>query len=145
MFFRRVGSLAVEWSKLAFYLPRSLRPGMAMDVRYILRRIRTRITQFRQPLWNPNALSPIAALTEAAAYRYRPPAYDGAVQLLQAAERPKLVDFKPGWAAVTTGALRSVNVPGHHEHLFAPGNVPGLAARLTESLARSEPGSVQPD
>ena len=142
VYFRRVGSLAVEWSKLAFYLPRAFRSNLKMDPRYLLRRVSTRIQQLWRPHWNPAALSPAAALTEAAAYRYQPPPYGGRVQLLQAAERPAMVDFQPGWAKTVTGDLRTANVPGHHEHLFAPGNLQGLGSQLAASLADSpdEPG-----
>lgn len=61
---------------------------------------------------------------------YRPDSYDGQILLLRAAERPTARSRDCGWAALCTGELEIVDVPGDHYTLLSPANVPGLTRLL---------------
>ncbi len=141
MFYRRVGPFAVEVSKACFYLKQALLEARTQH-RTSLRQRLMRLIHRRKQVWQPTMVETETVLgermTDAAAYRYVPPAYDGEVLLMQPKSRPGRVDHTPGWRAVVTGNLRSETVNGHHDELLSRENVPSVAGAITHALAEQD-------
>jgi thioesterase domain-containing protein len=57
-------------------------------------------------------------MTEASARAYQPPAYDGNVLLLLAADRAPHVNLAEGWQTLITGDLRVHYLDAHHRDLL---------------------------
>ena len=132
VFYKRIDSLAVELSKTRFYL-RQKYNGVPSQKTF-----RKRVFFRLRKIWNFESASTemdaSERLTNAAAYRYQPPAYDGDVLLIRPANRPTRTDHLPGWEATVSGRMIARDVPGHHEELFEPGKVRGLAREIAANL-----------
>ena len=74
-------------------------------------------------------------LTQAVAYAYQPPKYDGDVLLLLAAERPPYVNLVPGWQSVVTGELYIHHVNAHSRDLLKAENVQEVADAIVSHLS----------
>ena len=75
----------------------------------------------------------VLEFSRAAMVRYRPPAYDGRVILVRAADDPRarLSDPALGWGAVD---VRSA--PGKHDELLSEARAPAVATIVQEAIAR---------
>lgn len=78
-----------------------------------------------------------AEALEAAAYRYTPGTYDGAVALFQPIERLDVLDTRPGWAPWVAGPLECHDIPGSHGTMVEPPRVEVFAARLRAAIDRA--------
>ncbi|HVH88102.1 MAG TPA: amino acid adenylation domain-containing protein, partial [Terriglobales bacterium] len=130
VFYRRIGSLSVELSKAYFYLKQAMREARPQN-RATLQQRFIRLITLRKEIWPPSMV-PIETvlgqhMTDAAAYRYKPPLYSGDVLLLQAKDRPHRVDHTPGWRTVVAGTLMTREVDGHHDELLHRENAGALA------------------
>ena len=76
----------------------------------------------------------LRAALDRAAYDYRPPAYDGDVALFQPADRPSVLDARPGWARLTRGRFAAYEIPGGHSTMLQQPDVRHLADRMREAL-----------
>ncbi len=133
--YRKFGPPMVELSKLRFHARRTANMTARARWDYVLwqlRRLHYRLTH--RPSASERAPGAIEVVAQAA-LRYMPRPYGGRVFLLQAAERPGRIDFRPGWALVVPGAFAALDVPGDHSTLLQPWNIAGLAARIGECLA----------
>lgn len=135
VFYKRINSLAVELSKVRFYLRQNT--GGIKTQKFFRQRIRAR----PRKMWNherlANEMDAVEQLINLAAYRYRPDIYPGDVLLLQPIDRPTRLDHLSGWQATVSGRTIARNIEGHHEELFDPLKVPGLAREITASISRA--------
>ena len=137
-FYRRVGSLAMELSKLRFHLATLQRLSSRERLRYLFGRTRTFLKRIVPLRSEPQQWThPLDAMLYRGLLHYRPETYGGDVTVLQAAERADQVDVVPGWTGVVTGALISRDVPGTHETLLDARNIGGLGAGIHEALERA--------
>ena len=136
VFYRRVNSFAVELSKIRFYLRQKYR-GVPSN-----KTLRQRVLFRLRKIWSVQfATTEMAAsdrLTDIAAYRYTPPDYAGDVLLLRPVDRPSRVNFLPGWQGSVSGRLIAKDVAGHHEDLFDPAMVQGVAREIVSHLVELE-------
>jgi len=74
---------------------------------------------------------------------YEPRPYQGAVLLLQPAERPSILDYRQGWEEVITGTLEFFVCPGNHNAMLEPPNVEILACRIRAHLESTAMSAVR--
>ncbi len=131
-FYRAVDSLAVELSKLSFYV-RQARSGVSTN-KTLQQRVLSRLRKILQAQPELTEMDACQRSAETAAYRYTPPTYSGDVLLLRPVDRPSRVDFLPGWQATVTGKLIAKNIAGHHEDLFNPDAARQIAQEIATVL-----------
>ena len=133
VFYKRINSLALELSKVNFYLRQNYN-GVRTQKSFG-QRMHARLRK----IWNnerlANEMDAVEELINLAAYRYRPDPYPGDVLLLRPADRPTRLDHLPGWQATVSGRMLARDIAGHHEDLFDPQRVPGLAREIAASIA----------
>ena len=136
VFYKRIDSLAVELSKIRFYLRQKV-TGVPSH-----KTLRQRVLYRLRKIWNLERVSTEMdvgeRLTNSAAYRYAPPPYQGEVLLLRSADRPARTDHLPGWQSTVSGRIIAREVAGHHEELFHPLKVQGVAQEITAHLAAAD-------
>ena len=137
--FQRITAAQMRRSKVRYHLkawralPLERRFGYAIErARGVLEEVGAATPVLPDSRYRANA-----AALEAAAYRYHPQPYDGAVALFQPAERLDVLDTLPGWTEVVSGPLEAHDIPGSHGTMAEPPNVAVFAARLREALARA--------
>ena len=135
VFYKRINSLALELSKFNFYL-RQKYEGVKTQ-KTVRQRLRARLRK----IWNyerlANEMDAVEQLINLAAYRYRPDTYGGDVLLLRPVDRPARLDHLPGWQATVAGSMIARDIAGHHEELFDPLKVSGLAGEIAASISRA--------
>ena len=136
-FYRRIGSVEMEFSKLRFHLAALGRLTGRERLSYFASRTRTFLGRVVPVRAAPQWTHPFDAMLHRAVMKYHPRTYAGDVTLLQVAERPDRIDMVPGWAGIVTGKLTTRDVPGTHETLLDAQNVAGLGAGIREALARA--------
>jgi amino acid adenylation domain-containing protein len=141
VYYKRVGSAAVEFSKAKFYLRQALREarrGSRATLRQRLFRFASRVGK----MWPRKLVAQETVfgerLTEAAAYQYNPKRYAGEVLLLQPDDRPGLIDHIPGWKSVVDGKLVALNIAGQHDDLLSVEKVQSCAVAISESIGEIE-------
>ena len=138
VFYKRIGSLQVELSKAYFYLKHALcdiHSQRHATLHQRLARFLVRTGRSRMQAVPKVEIGLGGRITEAAAYRYRPPNYSGDVLLLQPKDRPSRVDHRPGWEAAVSGKLIARDVEGHHDVLLSQTFVQSLARVVSEHLS----------
>lgn len=67
---------------------------------------------------------------------YEPRPYQGAVLLMQPAERPSVLDYRQDWEEVITGTLKFFVCPGDHNAMLEPPNIEILAGGYAHTCNR---------
>jgi thioesterase domain-containing protein len=60
------------------------------------------------------------------------------VALFQPADRPDLLDYRPGWRDVVRGAFAAFEIPGGHRTMLEQPHVAELGARIKGCLRRAQ-------
>jgi amino acid adenylation domain-containing protein len=140
---REIGTIAIELSKAKHHLGHVLRRGRDKRWSYAHNHFRDGLKRATQTLYGaaPQQSSFSAALVQAA-YRYRPAPSACPVALFQPADRPAVLDYRPGWRQLLAGEFAAYDVPGTHRTMLEEPSVRELAARLTDRLARRRSEAV---
>lgn len=136
-FYQNIGSPAVELSKAWFYVKQTLtntRPKNGATLAQRLHRLLTGREEERRPGMAPVETQFGQHVTDAAAYAYRPPVYNGDVLLIQPGRRPSLVDYTAGWKAVVAGKVVTQEIDAAHEEMLDPDKAQVLAAVIAPYL-----------
>ncbi len=139
--YRRITPRQMRVSKIRHHLSALLRLKGAARRRYALDRLRGMIEplfdRFHPPQEIEQRLS-LSRVLDDAALRYETPAYAGDVALFQPADRPDVLDYRPGWREVVRGAFASFEIDGGHRTMLEPPYVAELAARMNACLRRAQ-------
>jgi thioesterase domain-containing protein len=140
----RMGTLNLTISKLRYHLDQLRRQPRGKRWRYL----RDRIRGAGEAVGWRNAdigetERQLRGKLDRALYDYRPPAYAGDVVLFQPAERPDLLDSRPGWAPLVSGRFVAHEISGTHSSMLLQPHVAGFAAALRDELlqVQSAPGA----
>jgi thioesterase domain-containing protein len=139
--YRRIGANQLRASKIRYHLSTLLRLKGAARWHYVtdrLRGVKDSVTdRFRPPPAFEQTLS-LARVLDNAALRYETPQYSGDVALFQPADRPDVLDYRPGWRDVIRGAFASFEIPGGHRTMLEEPHVAELGARIMACLRRAQ-------
>jgi len=125
--FRRLGGTSIQLSKFKYHWEKLRQLHGSARWSYAAARLRGAV--------EPNAPWLRATrMLHKAALEYEPQSYPGAVLLLQPTDRPRLLDYGPGWADVVSGDLAVFDCPGDHCSMLEPPNVEFLTGRIREQL-----------
>ncbi len=132
--FGETAATAVEFSKLRFYLKRSLK-GKAPQLTSRLQRRLQRLVNYtgmaaelRTEMWAA------AELTQAAALRYKPSSYRGKVLILQYRDRPSRIDRVSEWSSLLKGPHYCDEIPGHHDEVLESNSLSPIAKAIRTHL-----------
>lgn len=139
--YRRIGARQLRASKLRYHLTTLLRLKGTERWRYARDRLQAikeaASDRFRAPRALEETLS-LARVLDDAAMRYDTPLYAGDVALFQPADRPDVLDYRPGWREVVRGAFASFEIPGGHRTMLEEPHVAELGARMMACLRRAQ-------
>jgi amino acid adenylation domain-containing protein len=135
--FGRIGSFKLAWSKLRYHVDQWRRQPAGKSGRYL----RDRLDGIAEVLGlRRAAMGEVPRLLrtalDRAAYDYRPSAYGGDVALFQPAERPDLLDSRPGWAPLVSGRFVAHEIPGTHSTMLLHPHVEQFGAAMRDELLR---------
>jgi thioesterase domain-containing protein len=71
-----------------------------------------------------------------AALDYVPKPHLGPVLLIQPAERPDILEYRPGWEAIALGDFTTIDCPGNHRTMLDPPNVQMVADAISIAFDR---------
>ncbi len=122
-------------AKVGYHLGQLCRLRGAQRRAYLLERLQSQ--RDRLAALMPSSAAPVASrnILREAALAYAPPAYAGDVALFQG-KRPKVLDFRAGWAKVVTGSLTVHDVSGPHSIMLEVSHIHELAEALSARLRR---------
>jgi thioesterase domain-containing protein len=139
--FLRIGNLALGWSKLKHHLATLLRLKGRRRRRYAMDRVAGVFDRVAEWFHLPPASAEVVALNKIidhAAIGYAPKPYSGDVALFQPADRPDVLDYRPGWREVVRGGFAAFEIAGAHRTMLEYPNVVELAARMNACLRRAQ-------
>ncbi len=113
--FLRIGTAALWWSKLKHHLATLWRLEGRRRRRYAMDRVAGVFDRIAERFHRPPAIAEFVALNKIldhAALRYAPKPYGGDVALFQPANRPDVLDYRPGWRDVVRGAFAAFEIAG---------------------------------
>jgi amino acid adenylation domain-containing protein len=137
--FGRIGAFKLAWSKLLYHVDQWRRQPAGTRGRYLRDRLKgaTEALGLRNAEMG-EAPRMLRAALDRAAYAYRPPAYGGDVVLFQPAERPDLLDARPGWAPLVSGKFTAVEIPGTHSSMLLHPHVEQFGVAMRDELLRAQ-------
>ncbi|HEV8015713.1 MAG TPA: amino acid adenylation domain-containing protein [Stellaceae bacterium] len=139
--YRRIGESRLRASKIRHHLANLGRLNGAARWRYAADRLRSvkdaTIDRFRAPQAVEQTRS-LARVLDHAALCYETPPYAGDVALFQPADRPDVLDYRPGWRDVVRGAFAAFEIAGGHRTMLETPYVAELAARMNACLRRAQ-------
>ncbi len=137
--FERIGPLRLRLSKLRFHGGQLLRHN-GSKAQYLRDRVAGLVDDLKRSRVNTVEAAPgtLRAALDRAAYDYRPPAYDGDVALFQPADRPSVLDARPGWSRLVRGRFAAHEIPGGHSTMLQQPDVRHLADRMREALREAQ-------
>jgi amino acid adenylation domain-containing protein len=139
--FRRIGSLALELSRLKFHWTEMLRRRGSDRWSYLAQHARNFLRRLSIGRRLPEAVSQLSAfngILDQAALRYEPRSYAGDVVLFQPSRRPHVLDYRAGWADVVTGEFDAHDIPGTHYTMLEQPEVMVLGAKIRDCLHRAQ-------
>ncbi|HEX5184152.1 MAG TPA: amino acid adenylation domain-containing protein [Allosphingosinicella sp.] len=136
---RRIGGRRIAASKLSYHGAQFLRMSGTQRWRYLDERIKGVWEKVSGADEGPNAARGAQRIAlDRAAWLYDPPLYDGDVALFQPAERPRILDSRPGWERIVRGRLVAHEIAGGHSTMLEPPYVEELGAAMRDALVRAQ-------
>jgi amino acid adenylation domain-containing protein len=139
--FRRITKTAMRRSKIRHHMQMLLRHKGKDRWTYAMERLRGILDEaterFRAPVTIGESVG-FNKILDHAALHYEPEPFAGDIALFQPADRPDVLDYRPGWREVVRGAFASFEIPGAHRTMLEAPYVAELAARMNACLRRAQ-------
>ena len=140
--YRRISARQMRMSKLRHHGTMLLQLKGGARWRYARDRWRgfrdNILDRFRAPQQAVAQTLSLSRVLDNAALHYDTPIYAGDVALFQPADRPDVLDYRPGWREVIRGAFASFEIPGGHRTMLEAPFVAELGARMNACLRRAQ-------
>ncbi|HVA15056.1 MAG TPA: amino acid adenylation domain-containing protein [Stellaceae bacterium] len=141
--FRQIGGVQLRASKLRYHWAVTRRLKGEQRRRYLKDRLRGIFDDVVDQLsvsasGTDKAMLALQSLINNAAHYYSPAPYAGDMALFQPADRPDVLDYRPGWRSVVRGGFASFEIPGGHRTMLEDPFVAELGARLNACLRRAQ-------
>jgi amino acid adenylation domain-containing protein len=139
--YKRIGEARLRASKIRHHL--AILGSLKGEARwrYAADRLRSVKDALIDRLRAPQAVEQtrsLARVLDHAALRYETPPYTGDVALFQPADRPDVLDYRPGWRDVVRGAFAAFEIAGGHRTMLEAPYVVELGARMSACLHRAQ-------
>ena len=141
--YRRITKTAMRKSKIRHHMQMLMRHKGRDRWTYAMERVRgifeEATDRFRAPdtVGNGEGVA-FNKILDNAALHYAPEPFAGDIALFQPADRPDVLDYRPGWREVVRGAFASFEIPGAHRTMLEAPYVAELAARMNACLRRAQ-------